>query len=219
MVTPSGLAEEAAAAAMAEYVECMDEITRRSRFVQDFYGLSVDRFPLPVVAETVGLQMRKILELIAKASLAAHRAAWDEASLWFKRDWNAKAILERIEKVNPRFYPHPVKESQVFASGPLKAEWEDVPEDIYLTKGRFIDAYDAIGKMMHAHLPGESVDYGGFLLRTRAWDEQIHELLAMHQVFLLGVPDAFFLVQMNVDGRPTWSQWAKIESGEPPQIL
>lgn len=204
------------AAGMAAYVQCMVEITRRSVFIRDFYGLSVNRFPEAVAAETIGLQMRKILELIAKASLVAHRAVWDEASLWFKRDWHANEILGRIEKVNPSFYPRPVRESQVYESGPLRASWEDVPESSYLTRDRFIAAYDAIGAMMHAHSPDEDVDYRRFLMRTQEWDDQIHELLGMHQVFLLGVPDAFFLVQMNVNGRPTWTQWGKVEPPDSP---
>ena len=174
---------EALLAGMAAYVQCMDEITRRSLFIRDFHDLSVNRFLVSVVAEAVGLQMRKILELIAKASLVAHRAVWEEASLWFKRDWHANEILDRIEKVNPSFYPHPVRESEVYDSGPLRAAWEDVPESNYLTKERFIDAYDGIGAMMHAHLPDERVGYGGFLVRTQQWDDQIHELLGMHRVF------------------------------------
>ncbi len=201
---------------MAAYVECMDEITRRKGFIRDFYGVSVNRFPEAVVAETIGLQMRKILELIAKASLAAHRAVWDEASLWFKRDWHASEILSRIEKVNPSFYPQPVRESRVYDSGPLRASWEDVPETSFLTRDRFTAAYDSIGAMMHAHSPDESVEYSRFLVRTQEWDDQIHELLGMHQVFLLGVPDAFFLVQMNVNGRPKWTRWEQVEPAESP---
>ena len=73
--------DEASSAGMAAYLRRMDEITKRSSFVKDFYNLSLNRFPITVVAETIGLQMRKILELIAKASLVAHRAVWDEASL------------------------------------------------------------------------------------------------------------------------------------------
>lgn len=208
--------DEASAAGMAAYVQCMDEITRRKAFVRDFYDLSVNRFPKAVVAETIGLQIRKILELIAKASLAAHRAVWDEASLWFKRDWHASEILGRIEKVNPSFYPQPVRESHVYESGPVRASWEDVPESRYLTRERFAAAYDAIGAMMHAHSPEEEVDYGQFLVRTQEWDDQIHELLEMHKVYLLGVPDAFFLVQMNVNGRPTSTRWEQLDPADMP---
>ena len=196
---------------MAAYIECMDEITKRSVFIQDFYNLSLNRFPEPVVAETIGLQLRKILELVAKASLVAHRAIWEAASLWFKRDWHANEILDRIEKVNPSFYPHPVRESHVFDNGPVKAEWEDVPVESYLTKERFIDAYDSIGAMMHAHSPADPPDYREFLAKTEEWDGQIHELLGMHQIFLIGIPDAFFLVQMNVDGQPKWTPFLRAE--------
>ena len=199
---------------MRAYVQCMEEIKRRTEFVRDFHNHSVGRFALPVVAETIGLQIRKTLELVAKASLAAHRAVWDEASLWFKKDWNAKIAISKIEQVNPQFYPIPVRESKIYTSGPVAAEWENVPEAEYLTKVRLISAYDAIGKMMHAHLPDDDVGYPDFLDMTQVWRVQIHDLLAMHQVRLLGVPDEFFLVQMNVNGRIAWTRWSKLQLGD-----
>ncbi|MCY3920071.1 MAG: hypothetical protein OXG38_09730 [Chloroflexi bacterium] len=101
----------------------MDEITRRSVFIRDFYNLSLDRFPQGGRGRDHWAADAQDLELIAKASLAAHRAVWDEASLWLKRDWHAGEILGRIEKVNPSFYPQPVRESQVYDSGPLRASW------------------------------------------------------------------------------------------------
>lgn len=195
---------------MNSYVQCMEEITRRSIFIQQFSDVSINRFHEPVVAETIGLQQRKILELIAKASLIAHRSVWAEVSLWFKRDWHAGDILERIEKVNPSFYPHPVRESRIYDTGNIKAKWEDVPDDIYLTKGRFVEAYSAIGDMMHAHSPDEHVNYREFLAKAQEWDSQIHELLGMHTVALLGAED-FCLVQMNVEGNPRWSYWTRTE--------
>ncbi|MCY3920075.1 MAG: hypothetical protein OXG38_09750 [Chloroflexi bacterium] len=89
-----------------------------------------------------------------------------------------------------------------------------MPESNCLTRERFTAAYDAIGAMMHAHSPDEDVDYSQFLVRAQEWDDQIHELLGMHKVFLLGVPDAFFLVQMNVNGLPTWTRWDKVEPAD-----
>ena len=198
---------------MNSYIRCMEEVATRSKFIQEFYDVSIDRFPGPVVAETIGLQLRKTLELIAKASLVAHRSVWDEISLWFERDWHAREILNQIEQVNPSFYPHPVRETRVYETGNIKAEWEDVPDDAFLTKERFIEAYDSIGDMMHAHSPEENVDYRAFLAKTQEWDGQIHELLGMHEVFLLNA-DSFYLVQMNVGGRPKWSYWTKIEPSD-----
>lgn len=195
---------------MDTYVQCMEEITKRSVFIQQFYDVSIDRFQEPVVAETIGLQLRNTLELIAKASLVAHQAVLADVSLWFKKDWHAGEILSRIEQVNPHFYPHPIRESRVYETGTLRAEWEDVPDGIHLTRERFIEAYSAIGEMMHAHSPTEEVAYREFLAKTIEWDSQIHELLSMHQIRLLGA-DSFCLVQMNVDGVPKWSPWARIE--------
>ena len=204
---------EAVAKGMNVYIQCMSEITRRAVFIQEFYAVSINRFPGPVVAETIGLQLRKTLELIAKASLVVHREAWNEASLWFARDWHAREILDRIEEVNPSFYPHPVREARVHNSGDIKAAWEDVPEDMYLTRDRFIEAYRIIGAMMHSASPDENVNYSEFLSRTQEWDSQIHELLGMHTISLLGA-EAFHLVQMNVDGAPRWTHWVRAEPSD-----
>ena len=198
---------------MDSYIQCMTEITRRAEFIQNFHTASINNFAQAVVAETVGLQLRKTLELIAKASLVAHRAVWAEVSLWFKRDWHASEILRRIEEVNSSFYPIPVKESRVYETGDIRAEWEDIPDDTFLTKARFIEAYGAIGDMMHAHFPDEDVDYQEFLANTQKWDSQIHELLGMHKITLLG-SESFCLVQMNVAGAPRWTRWSRVESSE-----
>ena len=190
-------------------VQCMDEIVRRCDFIREFFEVSKGKFPEPVVAETIGLQTRKILELIAKASLVAHRSTWEEASLLFSGDWNANKVLHHLEKVNPWFYPQPVRESQVHGTGPVRATWEEVPTDKYFTKDKFIKAYDAIGKMMHARAPNEQLDYREFLEKAHQWYSQIHRLLEMHTIQLLRA-DTFCLVQMNVGGKPTWTYWASV---------
>ena len=195
---------------MNAYIQCMEEIVTRSRFIREFYDTGIHRFPITVVAETIGLQLRKELELIAKASLVAHRSVWAEVSLWFDRDWHAREILDKLEQVNPLFYPRPVRESQIYETGRLRAKWEDVSDQVYLTKERFIEAYCMIGNVMHAHFTDEQPDLHEFLLNTQIWDNQIHELLQMHEVFLLN-SDSFCLVQMNVDGTPRWSYWEKVE--------
>lgn len=55
--------------------------------------------------ELIFLQLRKSLELIAFASLAANKDAYAAVFPTFAEDWKAKRILEKIEKINPYFYP------------------------------------------------------------------------------------------------------------------
>ena len=49
---------------MRAYVQCMEEIKRCTEFMRDFHNHSISRFALPVVAETIRLQLRMTLELI-----------------------------------------------------------------------------------------------------------------------------------------------------------
>src|ERR1700731_738919 len=59
--------------------------------------------------ELVFLQLRKILELLAFASLTANREKYAAAHKKFATFWRAKDMLQDLEKVNPDFYPRPVQ--------------------------------------------------------------------------------------------------------------
>ena len=56
-------------------------------------------------AEFIFLQFRKVLELIAFASLAANKEFLFRRSQKFSQHWKAKSMLEELAKVNPQFYP------------------------------------------------------------------------------------------------------------------
>ncbi|GAH38334.1 unnamed protein product, partial [marine sediment metagenome] len=54
------------------------------------------------------LQMRKVCELFAFATLIANRKLYEKIRKDFHKDWNFKRILNVVEKVNPKYFPEPL---------------------------------------------------------------------------------------------------------------
>ena len=96
-----------------KYADCMEEIKKRKVVVDGFLSGTCHTMYVQTTAESICLQIRKILELIALASLAANSAEYERYSRNFRRDWNGKRILETLEKANPRFYPQPTKRPSI----------------------------------------------------------------------------------------------------------
>ena len=87
------------------YANCMGEIKVRL--------LMIDR---PVVEYLDGifylkfmcLQMRKICELFAFATLTANRESYEKVRADFQNDWNFGRILKLVEKKTPKYFPEAV---------------------------------------------------------------------------------------------------------------
>ena len=62
--------------------------------------------------ELVFVQLRKTLELIAFASLTTNKQKYSAAYANFATHWRVKDTLKALEKINPDFYPVPLKPPQ-----------------------------------------------------------------------------------------------------------
>jgi hypothetical protein len=133
--------------------------------------------------ELVFLQFRKTLELMAFASLAAHKAEYSAVHANFAKHWRAKAMLAALEKVNPDFYPVALDPFEVLPSG---VKHFPRPTDGFLTKADFISLYDASSEVLHSRNPFTEKDptiaigYG-----LPEWVARIQRLLGLHMVQLL----------------------------------
>ena len=116
----------------SQYADCMEEIKKRKAVVDGFLTGKCHAMYLQTTAESIGLQIRKILELIALASLVANRSEYQKFRTNFHRDWNGKRILETLEKANPNFYPRPTKQVVNRITG--KVESLEEIKSGYLTK-------------------------------------------------------------------------------------
>ena len=89
----------------SQYADCMEEIKKRTTVVNGFLIREYHAKYVQTTAESICLQIRKILELIALGSLVANRPEYQKYRKNFRRDWNAKRILETLERANPNLYP------------------------------------------------------------------------------------------------------------------
>lgn len=129
--------------------------------------------------ESVYLQFRKILELIAMGSLIANKEIYSQQNANFAQHWNARKILDSLEKLNPQFYPKPIIEKDGGSNLVDKKEG-------FLTRDDFVTLYNACGEIMHTNNPyGNQTDYDEYLSSITKWRELIMGLLNNHKIRLL----------------------------------
>jgi hypothetical protein len=181
-----------------QYLNVMVEIKKRSRVLYDLMsGKNVTAYR-PTTVETMGLQFRKIFELIAFASLSANKKLYAQAYANFAKHWEASKLIGNLKRLNPTgFYPKPVdmtssEQPNIALNFSAKTKGFLTPEDLILAHGR-------CGSLMHAANPyGKKIDYDFYDKNFGEWYELIVALLNKHEVRLADDPQGgFWLVQMN----------------------
>jgi hypothetical protein len=152
--------------------------------------------------ETLGLQIRKILELVALASLVANKFEYEKHRKNFQRDWNAKRILETLDKANPKFYPQPSKQVVSPETG-RSVEVKPITSG-HLTRTDYEELYDKCSDILHASNPfsADQQEIQSFLDRAPEWMEKIQVLLNHHQMQLVDESvQLWVLMQAKDDGK------------------
>ncbi len=175
----------------------MEEIKRRTSVIDFFLVGGGHALYEPTTMESIALQIRKILELIAMASLVANKHEYEKVYSNFATAWNAEYLLKDLERVNTDFYPKPVVEKP--SDDPrVKNQLVDRNND-YLTKKEFIKIYKKCGAIMHASNPmGRKIDYKYYKSNLSNWRQKIINLLNNHQIRLIG-HSGFYLIHMKED--------------------
>ena len=185
---------ETAAPDYRKYADCMEEIKKRTAAIDKYLVGGFHAGCPQITAESVFLQIRKILELIALASLVANQREYAKQRKNFCNDWNAKRILETLEKANPNYYPTPVEQLIDSVTGrvlSLKAISSG-----YLTKEDFVVLFDRCNGMLHAENPFSRNQAPKSLLESvPMWTNKIIRLLNHHTIQLLN-DDKQLWVQM-----------------------
>lgn len=161
--------------------------------------------------ESVYLQFRKILELIAMASLVANKEVYSREHSNFERHWNARRMLESLERFNPEFYPKPIIEQEGGFNLVDK-------EDGFLTREDFVTLYGLCGAIMHTNNPyGEQTDYGQYQSQITRWRELIIGLLNNHKIHLLDDPNMYVIhMQEDRDNKVHAYTFAPVPRGQQP---
>ena len=189
-----------------KYLAVMAEIKLRTHVIQTFLSGAQNAVYKASSIETTGLQFRKVFELIAFASLAAHKDLYSVAYSDFAKHWEAAKLVKRLREINPRFYPEPVIQA-VTGNPNVKRDLQPRPPD-YLTEESLVEAHGRCGSLMHAANPfGHEIDYGFYEARFPGWMTQIVNLFDAHLVHLPG-DTGFYLMQMGSEDKPTWTYFA-----------
>jgi hypothetical protein len=185
------------------YAEQMREIKRRIEVIDFYLFKGGHAMYKPTTTESICLQFRKILELIAFSSLIANKPQYSAVHKNFETHWNAELLLKDLNRVNPDFYPKPIEEKP---SAALGVENELPPIllspilDGYLTQDDFIHIYKKCGGMLHALNPyGSKTGYDYFEKSFPEWRKKLIRLLNSHEVHLVG-QTSFWLFHMKENG-------------------
>lgn len=192
-----------------KYINVLYEIKRRTGVIDAFMAGNTHAVYEATNIETVCLQFRKILELIAFSSLIANVKEYSQQYTKFAEHWNARLMLRDLERINPDFYPHPIIQQPSTEPG-IKMRWLDRSDD-YLTKDRFVNVYDKCGGLMHAENPyGPSVDYGYYKQQFLPWRKQLINLLNAHTVTLSGDNNLYLFQMGTINTRPSYHAFGLI---------
>ena len=99
-------------------IEALDEI-RFEKKTTRFFQTNID---------FCVVQIRKILELIALSALVSDADIYKNKLGKIETMWNARLILQDIERIHPEFYPQPICQDSCDTN-----HWIDITDD-YLTK-------------------------------------------------------------------------------------
>ena len=180
------------------YCSLMNEINRRMiSITQMLKGITTTSYNATNI-EFMCLQIRKILELISMGSLVVNKKEFDAIGKKYANFWNARVILQDIERVNPDFYPIPIQEVPSNEPG-IKNDLHDKTTG-FLTRENFVKIYEKCGKMMHANNPfGSQSDLDYYSSKIPEWEDLIIGLLNCHLIHIKGI-EGFFLIHMHETG-------------------
>jgi hypothetical protein len=166
------------------YSTCMDEIKTRINIILTFNDGKLTTGSDVTNIEFICLQFRKVLELIALASIAPNKEEYSKQSVKFHKDWHAKRILKDLERINPDFYPIPIVQAPHPLNEPIK-HFERFNGN-FLKREHFEQFYDSLGGKLHANNPfGTKTDWDKTRKQFRKWSEKIINLLNVHLITLI----------------------------------
>lgn len=195
-----------------KYANCMEEIKKRSEVVHAFLRRKIHATYLQTTVESICLQIRKILELIALASLVANKSEYEKHRKNFQRDWNAKRILETLDKANPKFYPSPSEQIISPVTGKV-VEAKPITTG-YLSRSDYEGLYDECSEILHASNPfsSQQQEIQSFLENTPEWMQKIKVLLNHHHVQLIDERvQLWVLMKAKSDGKVHVYEFMRID--------
>lgn len=192
------------------YLRNMQIIKWRIRSIKDIRTNKCHTTYSVTNIEFCALQIRKILELIALSSLISDLDVYREQLNNIEKKWNARLILQDIERIHPDFYPVPID-----VDPGNKYRWLD-KKTPYLTKKQFISIYKKCGKILHedsVFKEDKDMDstYNQVDEQINNWVFLIMNLLDTHTVHLYNKKDLFYITMGGENDRPCGNIFTLVE--------
>jgi hypothetical protein len=190
------------------YADAMKEIKLRISVILSYNSGERNSKYKAATVETLGLQFRKVFELIAFSSLAANQELYSTVHSDFAKHWEAAKLIKNLRRINPDFYPKPVVEKKTSQPGVLHQLVDRGPD--YLTQEDLIEAHGRCGALMHASNPfAQAIDYTLYERLFPNWLTRIINLLNNHRIHLPGDTGAYH-VHMQEEGHDE-VRWYRFE--------
>lgn len=179
-----------------KYLDLMWEAEKRLEVLNGFINKEISSLYLQTTIESEALQLRKVLELIAYASLVAHKEEYENVRNDISKDWHGSRILRKIEQLNPSFYPVPT-------NGVKNGKWKKLKGG-FLTRKQFETLYDKCGNVLHSKNPFSKVSQRSLAFHKKVPDyvARIEKLLTEHTVKLVGGGDSIYVLVPFFADRP-----------------
>lgn len=175
-----------------KYCECMEDIKRRIAVIKEFVsdGNTLGREDFDY--ELVCIHLRKILELIAFGSLIANQEKYSEAHENYIKHRKIDPLLDNIAKINPDFYPKPLKPPITLSSGVKHFEESDKN---FLTRDEFTKLLNLCNLVLHVWNPYTPRERKvNFEIPVLEWVNKIQWLLDIHCIRLVDKQDVMVVV-------------------------
>jgi hypothetical protein len=178
--------------ALKTYCNCLQSAKKRLELVDAVTSGRLRIGAEAVDAEFACLQVRRALELIAFASIAAHKDVYSQAHTDFATHWNAKRLLTKLEKLHPDFYPKPAEIVGPDEHGVKKLV---AVQSGFLNKDDFVFLYNTCSEVLHEWNPYRTdprvVHFGHSVAE---WAVRIRRLLDVHWIRLFGTADVWVIL-------------------------
>lgn len=196
------------------YTQQMELIKRRIQVV-DLVMLK-KQYTTPFEASNIELcclQLRKCIELIIMSSLVANSEIYLKVYNRLGRDRKASLISKDLSRINPKFYPTPIR---IVTHGNLPDEFVEVDTGEYISCDALLKRYEEISKIIHSDNPfGNPIDYSKYEKIVRECRNEIVKLLSVHLAHLSdGRSMLYVTMQSNKDKKVHATYFQRIEEDE-----
>lgn len=152
------------------------------------------------------LDVRKIIEELMLLSVCAHEFSSNAINNTLRKEYHAEKIVKRLEAINPRFYPEPIK--LIPTEHPdVAAQFVDIEED-FLSKDDAIYYYNLCGGILHSS-------------NKKTTESALADRASRLQTFLSKASNLFRVFEIEISGEAMiiLGQLLLSERGRPPELF